>query len=145
KCPHFGKINSPIKLSYSYPPQEIPTAKGKDDLPENYEWDNKMLRRVVKVQDGDGWRLERIDVADTLFYLVDRYNLDEDGMAYQVEYLRQGKHKHFTITGACIAKGGGDLLAELGKHEITSGKPIELQMYLKDWMNKQKERLAEKK
>lgn len=147
QCPHFGAIKSPVSVQKPAPPppQTITTSKGGYDLPDNYSWDDKMLRRVVKVRDGEGWKEETVDIADTVFYLVDRYNLDEDGMAYQVEYLRQGEYKYFTITGACIAKGGGDLLSELGKHEITSNKPNELQMYLKAWMNKQKELLAEKK
>ena len=146
KCPNWGKIRSPIALSYREPPQTIETSKGEDKLPTNYVWNAKdgKLQRKVLIPDDEVEKYEYVDVANTYFYFTDRYDMGEDGIGYQVEYIRQGKRKHFIIMGSVIGKGGGDLLAELGKHEIGGPKPLELQMYLKAWMDKQKEALKEK-
>lgn len=146
ECPYANEIKSPISLHHYQEAQVITTPAGVNrEVPKPYIWMNGKVWREHKVRDGDGWAVEHIEVTDTLFYFIDRYNLDEEGMAYQVEYVRQGQAKYFTLTGALISKGGSDLLSELGKHEIVASKPHELHTYLKTWMAKQRELLKEKR
>jgi len=144
-CPYFDRddMSSPIKLSY-FEVVETPSGE-KQELPANYVIRDDRIYRINRVPKGEETKDETVEVTSGVFYLVDRYDLDEEGMAYKVEYKRQGKIKNFTVTSALIAKGGSDLMSEFGKHEIYTRRPHELQNLLKTWIELQRERLKEKR
>lgn len=147
-CPHYGKINSPISLGMGLPQQtiELPPGNGRaapqpQEMPKGYVWDGSYVYRVSDDGTSEDEPARR-PIIDTLLMFTERYDLGEEGMAYRVEYVRQGELKHFTLHGSLINRGGAELSAELGKHEVgLMAKTSDVQRYLQAWMSLQKDKL----
>lgn len=148
KCPHAGKITSPIVLGYrelqTEEVEEVTVKDGEEivtvvpELPRGYSFTNNLMCKSIEVED----RIEVVPFSSTLFYARTRVKKEDGKYAVSIRsHMPREGVKDFEIDQSAVASQT-DLLKVMAGNQIhtTHHKSAGTYMtaYLKDWLDKLK-------